>query len=161
MKVLIPILAALAVFLAGSTGAAAQDDNGGQPIDGDTREQMEQSFGNDASNVRVHTDSAASTAAETSGAQAHTTGNDVVFGGGEYNPGNTDGQRLLGHELTHTVQQQQSVASPAPTEGGTDAEAAEDAETRLPERLRHREREARGEDEDENDRRRSRRDRPD
>ncbi|MEE2565407.1 eCIS core domain-containing protein [Hyphobacterium marinum] len=158
MKVLIPILAAITVALAGSTGAAAQDDNGGQPVDGDTREQMEQSFGNDASNVRVHTDSAASTAAETSGAQAYTTGNDVVFGGGEYNPGNTDGQRLLGHELTHTVQQQRSVASPAPAEGGTDAEADKDAETRLPERLRHRERNTRNEDDDEE---RSRRDRPD
>ena len=38
-------------------------------------------------------------------ARAFTRGNDIVFAGGEYTPENSSGKRLLGHELTHTVQQ--------------------------------------------------------
>jgi hypothetical protein len=39
------------------------------------------------------------------GAQAFTVGSDVYFDHGKYDPGSTSGQELLGHELTHVVQQ--------------------------------------------------------
>ncbi|MBE8991324.1 DUF4157 domain-containing protein [Nostoc sp. LEGE 12450] len=38
-------------------------------------------------------------------ARAFTTGEDVFFRQGEYNPGSQGGQELLAHELTHVVQQ--------------------------------------------------------
>jgi hypothetical protein len=36
----------------------------------------------------------------------------VFFGSGEYRPGTYEGRRLLGHELTHTVQQRGTAAGP-------------------------------------------------
>lgn len=159
MKFHTRFLAAIAFSLAVSATAAAQDDDGGQPVDGDTREQLEDTFGADPSDVRTHTGSEATTAAETTEAQAYATGNDVAFGPGEYDPGNTDGRRLLSHELSHTLQQQ-SVATTDPAEGGDDAEDTSEAETRIPERLRHRDRAVQDGDSGEA-RRRTRRDRPD
>ncbi|WP_442941950.1 eCIS core domain-containing protein [Nostoc sp.] len=40
-------------------------------------------------------------------ARAFTTGQDVFFRSGEYNPGSRGGQELLTHELTHVVQQKE------------------------------------------------------
>lgn len=34
-----------------------------------------------------------------------TSGQDILFGAGEYSPGTTERRRLLAHELMHTVQQ--------------------------------------------------------
>src|SRR5690606_39062124 len=39
-----------------------------------------------------------------------TTGRDIFFRAGNYNPGSADGRKLLAHELTHVVQQR--VAPP-------------------------------------------------
>lgn len=61
-------------------------------------------FGHDFSQVRVHTDRAAQSANNIN-SLAYTSGNDVVFGSGQYAPGTPEGQRLLAHELTHIVQQ--------------------------------------------------------
>jgi hypothetical protein len=67
--------------------------------------QMEQSFGTDFSQVRVHTDSDAIQLNQQLGARAFTHGSDVYFNRGEFQPSSTEGQRLLAHELTHVVQQ--------------------------------------------------------
>ncbi|HME31294.1 MAG TPA: DUF4157 domain-containing protein [Terriglobales bacterium] len=61
--------------------------------------------GNTFGNVRVHTDARAAESARTVGALAYTVGNHVVFGSGQYAPVTSGGQRLLAHELTHTLQQ--------------------------------------------------------
>ncbi len=66
---------------------------------------MEPRFGHDFSRVRVHTGSKAVTSATTVNALAYTVGRDVVFGAGQYAPNTSDGKRLLAHELTHVVQQ--------------------------------------------------------
>ena len=55
--------------------------------------------------VRVHTDGAATHAAEAINAKAFTVGAEIIFGLGEYSPMTDDGRRLLAHELTHVVQQ--------------------------------------------------------
>lgn len=34
-----------------------------------------------------------------------TTGSEIYFGAGRFNPGTPEGDRLLAHELTHTIQQ--------------------------------------------------------
>ena len=77
----------------------------GSPVDADTRRLMEPRLGHDFSNVRVHTDSQAAESAQAVRAQAYTAGTHVVFGAGKYEPHSQEGQRILGHELTHVVQQ--------------------------------------------------------
>ena len=77
----------------------------GQTLSDDTRSPMESAFGKDFSSVRVHTGSEAVQMNQELGAQAFTHGSDVYFNEGKYRPETTEGQRLLGHELTHVVQQ--------------------------------------------------------
>ena len=80
-------------------------DSPGQPLDRSTRASMEPRFGHDFSDVRVHTDSRAAQSADAFAADAYTTGRDIYFAAGKYAPASKDGQHLLAHELTHTVQQ--------------------------------------------------------
>ncbi len=77
----------------------------GQPLDRKTREFFEPKFGADFGDVRVHTDARAAESAHAVNALAYTVGHDLVFAPGRYAPGTAAGQRLLAHELTHTVQQ--------------------------------------------------------
>jgi hypothetical protein len=67
--------------------------------------QMGQAFDADFSGVRVHTDAGAHDLNRSLSARAFTTGNDIYFRQGEYNPGSSSGRELLAHELTHVVQQ--------------------------------------------------------
>ena len=78
---------------------------GGAPLADGVRSSMEQGFGADFGGVRVHTGGEADALNRSLNARAFTTGNDVFFGKGEYNPGSSGGKELLAHELTHTVQQ--------------------------------------------------------
>src|SRR5438132_1422685 len=78
----------------------------GQPLESGTRAFMEPRFGRDFSQVRVHTDAQAAESAQAVNALAYTVGRDVVFGGGEYAPGTSEGRKLLAHELMHVVQQE-------------------------------------------------------
>jgi hypothetical protein len=80
----------------------------GQPLDAGTRAFIEPRFGHDFSKVRVHTDDRAAESARAVGARAYTAGSAVVFGAGEFTPKSEAGQRLLGHELAHVVQQEAS-----------------------------------------------------
>ncbi|MBX3053685.1 MAG: DUF4157 domain-containing protein [Caldilineaceae bacterium] len=77
----------------------------GQPLHDRLRSSMEQGFGADFSGVRVHTGGQADSLNRSLNARAFTTGNDIFFGKGQYNPGSSSGQELIAHELTHTVQQ--------------------------------------------------------
>ena len=77
----------------------------GQPLGSATRALMEDRFGADFGAVRVHTGAPANRAARDLRADAFTTGQGIYFGAGRYQPDTQAGQRLLAHELTHTVQQ--------------------------------------------------------
>ena len=79
---------------------------GGQPLDPATRSFFEPRFGQDFGSVRVHSDRTAADIAKSINARAFTLGNHVAMGSGEYHPNSQSGRRLLGHELTHVVQQQ-------------------------------------------------------
>lgn len=81
---------------------------GGSALPNDARNQMEGAFGVDFSGVRIHTNSTAVQMNQRLGAQAFTHGNDIYFNTRKYSPRSTEGQKLLGHELTHTVQQGKS-----------------------------------------------------
>jgi hypothetical protein len=89
----------------GVTQSIQQARGGGRPLDEGVRGKMEQGFGADFSGVRVHTGSQADNLNRSLNARAFTVGRDVFFGQGEYNPGSSGGQKLIAHELTHTVQQ--------------------------------------------------------
>jgi hypothetical protein len=81
----------------------------GQSIDGGLRGKLEGAFGADFSGVRVHTDSQSDALNKSIQAKAFTTGSDIFFSKGAYDPGSQSGQELLGHELTHVVQQGAAV----------------------------------------------------
>src|SRR5262249_54940309 len=78
---------------------------GGHPLPGALLTRMERSFGADFSGVRVHADSESDSLNRSLRARAFTTGQDLFFRGGEYNPERRRGQELIAHELTHVVQQ--------------------------------------------------------
>jgi hypothetical protein len=65
---------------------------------------MERHLGADLSGVRIHTGGDSARAASDLGARAFTVDQDIHFNAGQYRPGSVEGDRLLAHELTHTVQ---------------------------------------------------------
>src|SRR6185437_4926596 len=90
----------------------------GTSLDGTLRESMESRFGQDFSQVRIHSGAQAASAAQSINARAFTFENHLVFNQGEYAPQSASGQQLLAHELTHVVQQGASTPTttqkPAP-----------------------------------------------
>ncbi|HVF68449.1 MAG TPA: DUF4157 domain-containing protein [Pyrinomonadaceae bacterium] len=78
-----------------------QPKTGGQPLPSEVRAKMETAFGADFSDVRVHVGHEASRI----GAIAYTWGSNIHFAPGHYNPHTLQGQKVLGHELWHVVQQ--------------------------------------------------------
>lgn len=77
----------------------------GQPLDSTVQKQMGDSLGFDFSGVQVHTSPEADDLNRQLSAKAFTTGQDIFFKQGEYNPGSSSGKELIAHELTHVVQQ--------------------------------------------------------
>ena len=90
-----------------------QARGGGQPLAKNIRKPMELGFGADFSRVKVHTDTRADQLNRSIQAKAFTTGQDVFFRQGAYQPGSRGGQELLAHELTHVVQQSGGVVQDA------------------------------------------------
>ncbi|MFI1487896.1 DUF4157 domain-containing protein [Streptomyces sp. NPDC020747] len=76
----------------------------GQPLDVGVRRELEEQLGHDLGRVRLHTGRDAGQLTELLGADAVAVGQDIFFREGAYRPGTADGQRLLAHELLHTVQ---------------------------------------------------------
>jgi hypothetical protein len=85
---------------------------GGQPLVARVRNPMESAFGADLSDVRVHADWQAAASAESVNADAYTSGRDIYFATGRYQPETPEGKKLLAHELTHTIQQRQASSTP-------------------------------------------------
>jgi hypothetical protein len=77
----------------------------GEPLDAATRAFFEPRFGHDFGKVRIHADARANESARSVNALAYTVGPQIVFGAGQYQPNDSGGMQLLGHELTHVVQQ--------------------------------------------------------
>jgi hypothetical protein len=86
----------------------------GEPLAPSVRSFFEPRFGRDLGGVRLHTDPAAGELARSLDARAFTLGSSIVFGPGEYRPGNAAGRHLIAHELTHVLQQAER-ASARPT----------------------------------------------
>jgi len=90
-------------------GAIESARGGGQSLDTSVRRKMETAFGANFAGVRIHTDSTADELNHAVNALAFTTGSDIFFRSGMYEPSSSSGQELLAHELTHVVQQGESV----------------------------------------------------
>ena len=99
--------AAGAVAKAASAKAASPFATGvgGQPLPLSVRRFMEPRFGADFSGVQIHTDGAAAAKSRELNAAAFTTGNQIFFAKGAYQPESSEGRELLAHELAHTIQQ--------------------------------------------------------
>lgn len=101
-----------------------QARHGGSPLEPKLRGQMETAMGTDFSQVKVHTDVQSDQLNRSIQAKAFTTGQDVFFSQGAYNPSSSNGQELIAHELTHVVQQgaptlqQKSATNEQAIEGG-------------------------------------------
>ena len=78
-------------------------------LPGEVNAKMESTLGADFSGVKIHPNS--SKAPEV-GARAYTQGSDIHFAPGQFQPETTKGQALIGHELTHVVQQREDRVKP-------------------------------------------------
>jgi hypothetical protein len=79
---------------------------------------MEHSFGYNFKQVKIHTDNESVQLNDDLHAQAFTQGRNIYFNSGKYNPEISPGKRLLAHELTHVVQQDNSTIKKARLKSG-------------------------------------------
>ncbi|MHB1295091.1 MAG: eCIS core domain-containing protein [Anaerolineae bacterium] len=88
------------------TAARLERERGkGRSLDGDIGARVGLALGHDMEGVRVHTSPEADALSHQLGARAFTTGRDVFFRQGAYEPHTSEGRELIGHELVHVVQQ--------------------------------------------------------
>ncbi len=87
---------------------------GGSPLPAGVRRQMEERFGRDFGDVRLHADSLAKQLNSDLQARAFTHGRDIFLGRKAGDPATPAGQRLLAHELAHVVQQTGQAAAASP-----------------------------------------------
>lgn len=87
------------------------------------RSRMEGALGADFSAVQVFASSELPAAV---GARAFARGNELHFAAGQYDPGSSAGQELIGHELTHVVQQRQGRVAATQQHKGAGAAAIND-----------------------------------
>ena len=85
-------------------------NNSGNALPSDSKTFFESRMGYDFSNVKIHTDSVAAKSAQSINAHAYTTGNNIVFNQNQFQPGTTNGDKLIAHELTHVVQQNNFIS---------------------------------------------------
>ncbi len=86
-----------------------QKQGSGDALSDDVLQPMESGFGADFSGVKVHTDATSDKLNKSIQAKAFTTGKDIFFKEGEYQPHSQEGQELIAHELTHVVQQTEAI----------------------------------------------------
>lgn len=84
---------------------------GGTPLDPTTLTRMGDAFGADFSGVRLHRGAESDSLNRSLGARAFTSGSSVFLGSEAPSPGTSAGDRLLAHELTHTLQQGSATVS--------------------------------------------------
>lgn len=89
----------------------ARARSGGAPLEAALRSRLEAALGTRLDGVRVHTGAEADSAARALGARAFAIGADVFFRRGAYRPEQRDGQRLIAHEVAHTVQARGAAAA--------------------------------------------------
>jgi len=104
---------------------------GGAPLPPAVREPLQQQLGTDLSSARVHSDADADGLARSMQATAFTSGADMFFTSGSYQPGTSTGRELIAHEAVHVVQQGGGVARAAATTVSGPSDAGETEAYRL------------------------------
>ncbi|PSB19145.1 DUF4157 domain-containing protein [Phormidesmis priestleyi ULC007] len=102
----------------GSIGQRIQAAGGGDTLETGIQQHLEQSLGADLSSVQIHTNREADRLSRSVNAIAFTTGQDIFFSAGSYNPRSSEGQQLIAHEVVHTMQQANGAVAGAPTADG-------------------------------------------
>lgn len=97
----------------------------GNPLPEAVRRHLEQGLNHDLSGVRIHDDAEADKLSKSVNAIAFTTGTDIFFQAGKYEPNTQTGLELLAHEVTHTVQQARGEVGP-----GLDPSASHETQAR-------------------------------
>lgn len=110
----------------GHTFSAVNVELAGRPLPGFLRSQLEGSFGQDLSDVRIHVDDRA----ERIGTNAVTQGTHIHLPAAKYTPASAVGRQLIAHEVAHVVQQRlgkvrrpRAGEVPINTEAGLEKEA--------------------------------------
>ena len=83
----------------------------GSPLDSALQAEMESRFDYDFSQVKIHTSEQAEDSALALEARAYTLQNDIVFGKGQFVPETKEGKQRIAHELTHVIQQNQTIGT--------------------------------------------------
>ncbi len=109
----------------GATTLIEQARGGGQPLPENVRAMLEVKWNTDLSKVRVHTDDTADGISRKLNAKALTTGNDIFFRAGTWNPTSLEGLQLIAHETWHTMQQANNLV-----QAGIDRDAGLETEAR-------------------------------
>lgn len=90
----------------------------GRSLEVTAQRRVGQALGADLSGVRVHDDDEADQLARSLGAEAFTSGHDIYFTKGAYDPSSEKGLKTVAHEATHVVQQSNGPVDGAPVGGG-------------------------------------------
>ena len=100
----------------------------GSAMDDNTMSFMQNRFGLDFSDVKIHTNDNAVQMNRDLNAKAFTVGKDIYFNEGQYQPGSFSGKQLLAHELTHTLQQGKNISRLVQRKCSPGSPAADEAE---------------------------------
>jgi len=84
----------------------------------------------DLAGIRAHADTDAAALAKNLRAQGLTIGWDIYFAQGKFDPASSKGQALLGHEITHVLQQRGRRPRRQASTGSVDATGASLTERR-------------------------------
>jgi len=98
---------------------------GGHTVPQVVRSLVEAATGADLGGVRLHTGNGSQQAARMLNARAYTVGSDIHFARGQYRPGGREGDRLIAHELVHTIQQGPGTVAQAKLDVSAPGDAAE------------------------------------
>jgi hypothetical protein len=102
---------------------------GGSPLPAAIREPLSQQLGADLGHVRVHSDATADGLSRSVQAQAFTSGSDIFFSSGSFQPSSTAGRELIAHEAVHVVQQGAGGSAQPARAATTVSDPADAAET--------------------------------
>ncbi|MEJ3750095.1 DUF4157 domain-containing protein [Actinomycetes bacterium KLBMP 9797] len=86
------------------SGPSIVPGSAGSPLPDHLRAPAEAELGADLSGVRIHDDAGSHAFAKSVAARAATVGSHIYFGAGRFTPDSATGQRLLRHEIVHTLQ---------------------------------------------------------
>ena len=117
----------------GDIGQRIRSASGGVALEANVQRGLEQQLGADLSSVRVHADSHADALARQVNATAFTSGSDIFFRTGAYNPSSAAGRHTLAHEAVHVVQQASGPVAGSPAQGGISLSDPSDAYERTAE----------------------------